>query len=141
MGFASTSDAAPTRKGPARHGTPTLKTDLHCTIEAFKDAAGTQPLESHPVNVTQMWLRLSVRNAGRLDARDVTSAFQVNRDGTTVYSLTQTTDLPAGFSTNFPLVKVNTHQTSTVTARIDVDTARHGRSRSSASATTRAAFA
>lgn len=130
IGFAQTTDAAPTRpklnrsaKGIAKSKIA-VKTDLRCSIEGFYDAAATQPLPhgSHVVNLDEMYVRVTVHNAGKLAAKGFTSSAQVTKDGTSVYDNGHTFDLPAGFSMSFPLVKVDTHHNSTVNARLDVDT-------------------
>jgi hypothetical protein len=128
IGFAQTTDAAPlnpklNRSAKARK--VALRTDLRCSIEGFYDAAATQPLPhgSHVVNLDEMYVRVTVHNAGRLAAKGFTSNAKVTKDGTSVYDNGHTFDLPAGFSMSFPLVKVDTHHNSTVNARLDVDTA------------------
>ncbi len=125
-GFAQTTDAAPARKGIARNAKKlVLKTDLRCSVEGFYDAQGTKPLANgaHPVNLDEMYVRVTVHNAGRMDAKGFTNSVKVNMDGAWVHDDGETFDLPAGFSMSFPMVKVDTHHSSSVIAvgRVDTD--------------------
>lgn len=125
IGFAQTTAAAPLKRKLNRSAKKiSVRTDLRCSIEGFYDAAATQPLAhgSHVVNLDEMYVRVTVHNAGKLAAKGFTSDATVTKDGTNVYDNGHTFDLPAGFSMSFPLVKVDTHHNSTVKARLDVDT-------------------
>jgi hypothetical protein len=127
LGFSQTTVAAGPKVSRAQPTRIALKTDLRCEIEAFHDAAGTQPMQNGAtlVNLDQMWVRVTVRNAGRLDASNFTSKANIIRDGQSVYSKQQALTVPAGFSASFPLVKVDTNNNSTVKATLSVDTGKN----------------
>lgn len=124
LGFSQTTDAAPPRAKIAKKTKLAFKTDLRCSIKGYYDAAGTKPIANggHTINLDEMYVRITVENAGRLSAKGFTSSANVIKDGSSVYSNSQTFDLPPGFSMSFPLVKVDTHHSSLVKATLAVDT-------------------
>ncbi len=101
-----------------------LRTDLRCEVEAFRDAAATQPVAngSGLVNLDHLYVRYTVRNAGRLAAKGFNSRADAHLNGNQTFSQQQVLDLPPGFSATFPLTKVNANHTSTVKASLSVDT-------------------
>ena len=127
VGFSQTGVAAGPKISRAKTSRLSVRTDLRCQIEAFHDAAGTQPMANGAtvINLDEMWVRVTVRNAGRIDANDFSSRANIIRDGQSVYTKQQALSIPAGFSTSFPMVKVDTHNQSTVKATLVVDTGKN----------------
>lgn len=101
-----------------------LRTDLRCEVEAFRDAGATQSVANGAtlVNLDHLYVRYTVRNAGRLAANGFNTRANAHLNANEVFTQQQVLDLPAGFSASFPLTKVNAYNSSTVKASLSVDT-------------------
>ena len=140
-GFAATADAdaaLPKRavkatkstRPVARRGKATrivAKPDLRCTIQAYKDAAGMQPVANGQAlawggGAPKVYIRVIVENGGAKDATNFKNVVSIKRNGSSIFSANETLTLPKGLAKMYPLVAVNLPGTSNqITANISAD--------------------
>ncbi len=123
LGYQATGEAAPAKAGRATSRTPVALGDLRCKIEAFRDAAGTQPLANNgsEVNLGEVWVRASVRNAGVGEAKAFSNTLSILRNGSSVHASSPELTIPGGYTMTFPMVKVGVGHTGSLEATLKVD--------------------
>ena len=126
LGFSQigTAAAGPRASRVAKKQRIQLRTDLRCEVEAFRDPGATQRVAngSTVVNLDHLYVRYTVRNAGRLAANGFNSHANAHLNGSESFTQQQVLNLPPGFSASFPLTKVKAYHSSTVKASLSVDT-------------------
>ena len=124
LGYQATGEAAAPKVGRATSTVPVpVKPDLRCKVEAFFDAAATQPLQNNgtEINLGDVWVRASVRNASPVEAKAFSNTLSIVRNSSSVHESSPELTIPGGYTMMFPLVKVTVGHSGSMEATLKVD--------------------